>query len=162
VEYVFQFTPLHDVGKVAVPDDILLKPGKLDQDEFDIMKTHVQKGGEIISLMSREFGLNSVNYFDMLHNIVLYHHEALDGSGYPHGLKGDEIPLEARICAVADIFDALTSRRPYKEAWSNAEALDWLKQNAGTRIDPDCVTALETQIARVEKIQSEFEEDYMG
>jgi len=162
VEYIFQFTPLHDVGKVAVPDEILLKPGKLNKDEFEIMKTHVQKGSEIVSLMSREFGLNSINYFDMLHNIVLYHHEALDGSGYPHGLKGDEIPLEARICAVADIFDALTSRRPYKEAWSNAQALNWLKQNAGTRIDPDCVTALETQMTRVEKIQSEFEEDYMG
>jgi HD-GYP domain-containing protein (c-di-GMP phosphodiesterase class II) len=162
VEYIFQFTPLHDVGKVAVPDEILLKPGRLTKEEFDVMKTHVLKGEQIISLMSREFGLRSVNFFDMLHNIVLYHHEALDGSGYPHGLKGNNIPLEARICAVADIFDALTSARPYKAAWTNDEALQWLRKNAGVRVDTECVDALEKHMDRVKIIQSEFEEDYIG
>ncbi|GGF70216.1 transcriptional regulator [Terasakiella brassicae] len=162
VEYIFQFTPLHDVGKVAVPDEILLKPGRLTDDEYDVMKTHVQKGGQIISLMRREFGLDSVNFFDMLNNIVLYHHEALDGSGYPYGLKGDEIPLESRICAVADIFDALTSKRPYKNAWSNGDTMQWLLDNAGERLDTECVQALNKHMDEVRKIQAEFEEDFIG
>jgi two-component system, response regulator RpfG len=162
VEYIFQFAPLHDVGKVAVPDDVLLKPGKLTHDEYQLMKTHVNKGSEIINVMSNEFGLNHLNFFDMLVNIVVAHHEALDGSGYPLGLKDDEIPLEARIVAVADIFDALTSCRPYKERWSNQRAIDVLKQDAGVRLDKECVEALLRHEHEIEVIQKEFAEDFIG
>ncbi len=162
VEYIFQFAPLHDVGKVAVPDEILLKPGKLTPEEYDIMKTHVTKGGEIVQVMAKQFGLDSLNHFDMLYNIVMGHHEAMDGSGYPNQLKGEEIPLEARIVAVADIFDALTSKRPYKEGWSNQRALNTLMVEAGVRLDKECVTSLANHMDQVITIQTEFGEDYMG
>ena len=162
VEYIFQFAPLHDVGKVAVPDEILLKPGKLSSEEYEVMKTHVQKGGEIINVMCNEFGMNSLKFYDMLVNIVVSHHEALDGTGYPNELEGDDIPLEARIVAVADVFDALTSCRPYKERWSNERAIKLLQVEAGVRLDKDCVEALIKHMSRVEEIQQEYAEDYMG
>lgn len=162
VEYIFQFAPLHDVGKVAVPDDILLKPGKLTDEEYEIMKTHVTKGSDIIDVMSKQFGLSGLNHFDMLRNIVLAHHEALDGTGYPHQLKGDEIPLEARIVAVADVFDALTSARPYKEKWSNERAFKTLMVEAGVRLDEECVTSLAKHTSEIEAIQEEFSEDFIG
>ncbi|SCA55343.1 HD-GYP domain (fragment) [Candidatus Terasakiella magnetica] len=162
VEYVFQFSPLHDVGKVAVPDDILLKPGKLSPEEFEHMKDHVTKGVEIITMMNNEFGLNSLNFFETLYNIVAYHHECLNGKGYPYGLEGEEIPIEARICTVADVFDALTSRRPYKNAWTNEDAFEYLQSQAGKQLDPDCVTSLISHSERIKSIQAEFVEDYMG
>ncbi len=162
VEYIFQLTPLHDVGKVAIADEILLKPGQLTPLEFDIMKTHVEKGFEIINVMGKEFGLNSVTFFDMLRNIVLYHHEAIDGSGYPYGLKGNEIPLEARICTVADVFDALTSQRPYKNAWANDTAISYLKEQANIKLDRDCIEILIANMDRVLEIQKEFGEDFIG
>ncbi len=162
IEYIFQFAPLHDVGKVAVPDEILLKPGKLSMEEYETMKSHVNKGGDIIQVMSDQFGLNTLNFFEMLHNIVMYHHEALDGSGYPYGLQGDEIPLEARIVAVADIFDALTSKRPYKEGWSNDRAMKTLEMEAGIKLDAQCVASLASHMVEIEAIQHEFVEDFMG
>ena len=158
VEFLFQFSPLHDVGKVAVPDAVLLKQGRLTEDEYDLMKGHVIKGVEIIDLMMRDFGMKSMPYAEVLRNIVAYHHEALDGSGYPHGLRGDQIPIEARIAAVADVFDALTSARPYKRPWSNAEALAHLRQGAGTRFDPECVAVLERHQDEVAEIQARFSE----
>ncbi|MGE5506045.1 MAG: HD-GYP domain-containing protein [Actinomycetota bacterium] len=158
VEFIFQFCPLHDVGKVAVPDSILLKPGRLTPDEYEVMKSHVGKGIEIVDLMCRDFGLRAMPHFDLLRNIVAYHHEAIDGSGYPHGLKGDEIPIEARIAAVADVFDALTSVRPYKEAWSNQRAFELLQSEAGIKFDPDCVAALVARQEQIVAIQTQFEE----
>jgi len=158
VEYVFQFAPLHDVGKVSVPDAILLKPGRLTFEEFEVMKTHVEKGVHIVDLMVQDFGLKAMPHFDLLRNIVAYHHEALDGSGYPYGLVGDAIPIEARIAAVADVFDALTSERPYKKAWSNQEALDLLKSQAGIKFDPDCVAMLADNPDTVADIQARFAE----
>jgi HD-GYP domain-containing protein (c-di-GMP phosphodiesterase class II) len=149
---------MHDVGKIAVPDSILLKPGRLTADEFEVMKTHVARGVEIVDLMCRDFGMRSMPHFGLLRNIVAYHHEAIDGSGYPHGLKGEDIPIEARIAAVADVFDALTSKRPYKEAWSNQRAFDLLKAEAGTKFDPDCVAALVSREEQVVAIQARFEE----
>ncbi|MBI3443889.1 MAG: HD domain-containing protein, partial [Magnetospirillum sp.] len=119
VEYLFQFAPLHDLGKISVPDHILLKPARLTPEEFEIMKAHVARGVEIVDLMVGDLGLQSMPHFPMLRNVIAYHHEAMDGSGYPYKLVGDQIPLEARIAAVADVFDALTSVRPYKEAWTN-------------------------------------------
>lgn len=158
VEFVFQFAPLHDVGKVGVPDSILLKPGRLTEEEFDVMRGHVAKGVDIIDLMMRDFGLKSMPHFDLLRNIVAFHHEALDGSGYPYGRSGDQIPIEARIAAVADVFDALTSVRPYKKAWTNEEALALLSEQAGRKFDADCVAALVENQAAILEIQSQFNE----
>lgn len=162
VEHIFLFAPLHDIGKVAIPDKVLLKPGKLDKDEFSIMKQHAVKGREIIDEMLNNFGLDSFQHVDILRNIAHHHHEALDGSGYPDGLKGEGIPIEARIVAVADVFDALTSRRPYKEAWSNKQAFSTLRRIAGSLLDTECVAALEDCRAEVEAIQRQFQEDSIG
>jgi HD-GYP domain-containing protein (c-di-GMP phosphodiesterase class II) len=118
---------LHDVGKIGIPDEILWKPGKLDDKEFEIMKTHVEQGREIIQ-RSKWLG-------DAL-EVVLSHHEKMTGKGYPMGLAGDGIPVTARIFAIADVFDALTSKRPYKEAWSFEEALGIMEEGRGTHFDP--------------------------
>jgi HD-GYP domain-containing protein (c-di-GMP phosphodiesterase class II) len=162
VEFVYQFAPLHDVGKVAVPDVVLLKPGRLTREEFEVMKTHVAKGLEIIDLMVRDFGLESMPHFNVLRNICAYHHEAVDGSGYPFALAGEDIPLEARIAAVADVFDALTSDRPYKRAWSNDEALALLREHSEVKFDADCVQALAECMEQVLEIQATFDETKYG
>jgi HD-GYP domain-containing protein (c-di-GMP phosphodiesterase class II) len=162
IEHIFMFSPLHDIGKIGIPDNILLKPGKLDADEMTVMRTHAAKGGEIIDDLLNNFGLDNFEYIDVLHNIAVCHHEAINGSGYPAGLKGYAIPLEARIVAVADVFDALTSKRPYKEAWSNQEAIEKLKQLSGELLDQDCVNALLKNMAEVEKIQKLFKESDFG
>jgi HD-GYP domain-containing protein (c-di-GMP phosphodiesterase class II) len=158
IEHVFLFAPLHDVGKIGVPDSVLKNPGKLTEAEFDVMKTHTLKGRQIIDTMLRDFGLGSVQHIDVLRNIAQYHHETMDGTGYPQGLEGEAIPIEARIVAVADIFDALTNRRRYKAAWSNDEAFAMLQRLAGMKLDPDCVAALISKRAVVEEIQQRFHE----
>ncbi len=158
IEHVFMFAPLHDIGKIAIPDDILLKPGKLSDDEMEIMRTHTLKGCEIIDNMLQNFGLEHLDHTRIMRNIAAYHHEAVNGSGYPLGKSGDEIPLEARIVAVADIFDALTSRRPYKDAWTNEEAFQLLKEMAGEKLDADCVEALLAHEKEIIEIQKTFVE----
>ena len=158
VEFLFEFCPLHDVGKVAVPDSILLKPGRLEPKEMEVMRTHVARGVQIVDLMMRDFGLRSMPHFEMLRNIVAFHHEAMDGSGYPYQRRGEEIPLESRIAAVADVFDALTSTRPYKTAWSNRQALDLLRQEAGSKFDADCVEVMLENLDAIVEIQSQFNE----
>jgi HD-GYP domain-containing protein (c-di-GMP phosphodiesterase class II) len=162
VEQIFLFSPLHDIGKIAIPDNILLKPGKLDEEEFAVMKTHTQRGREIVAVMLEHFDLQGLKHGDMLRNITEYHHEAMDGMGYPQGLMGETIPIEARIIAVADVFDALTSRRPYKEAWGNDEAITIMQQMAGTQLDARCVEALLSQRPQIEEIQRMFHEDHLG
>ncbi len=161
VEHIFLFSPLHDIGKIGISDSILLKPGKLTKTEFDTMKTHAMKGGEIIDMMLKNLGLDEFPHAQILRNIALYHHEAVNGSGY-NGLIDEEIPIEARIVAVADVFDALTSARPYKEAWSNDRAFIFLQSMAGTKFDKDCVAALMSCRADVEAIQQRFREDRFG
>lgn len=158
VEYLFQFAPLHDLGKISVPDHILLKPARLTPEEFNVMKGHVARGVEIIDLMVGDMGLQSLPHFHMLRNVIAYHHEAMDGSGYPYGLRGSDIPLEARIAAVADVFDALTSARPYKEAWTNEAAFDLLRSQAGEKFDPQCVAALIDSAVQIGDIQTRFDE----
>jgi len=162
VEKIFLFAPLHDVGKIGMPDDILRKPGRLTTEEFELMKTHTLRGKEIVDSLVANFGLDDIEDIEALRNIATYHHEALNGSGYPLGLADGEIPLEARIIAVADVFDALTSRRPYKRAWSNAEAFAVLEQMAGAKLDRDCVAVLIDHAAEVEEIQKRFREDPFG
>ncbi|WP_236725803.1 HD-GYP domain-containing protein [Solemya pervernicosa gill symbiont] len=158
IEQLFLFSPLHDIGKIAIPDEILLKPGKLDANEWQVMKTHASKGREMIQTLLDNFGLDAVYRIEMLHNISEYHHEKMNGGGYPHGLKGDQIPLESRIVAVADIFDALTSDRPYKEAWDNDRAFALLRKLAGDELDRECVDALLNNRERIEKVQQKFSE----
>ena len=156
VEYVLQYAPLHDIGKVAVPDSILLKPGRLTPEEFEVMKTHVTKGVEIIDAMIHNHGLGALPHVSVLRNMVRCHHEAFDGSGYPLGLAGEGIPVEGRIVAVADVFDALTSERPYKAAWSNEKAASFLREQAGKKFDPDCVEALLSDMDAIVAVQQQF------
>lgn len=141
VEFIYLFSELHDIGKIAVPDAILLKPGKLTPEEFEIMKIHPGKGREMIALMISEFCLDGIHHTDMLTHIIACHHERFDGTGYPQGLVGEDIALEARIVAVADVFDALTSERPYKQAWTFEAAFLYLEDHAGSQFDPVCVEA---------------------
>jgi len=162
VEHIFLFSPLHDIGKISIPDRILQKPGALDADERQIMQAHSAKGANMVDTLIGHFGLNDLPHAGLLHNIALYHHEAMNGSGYPAGLSGDDIPVEARIAAVADIFDALTSCRPYKKAWSNDEAFSLLEKMAGDQLDAACVEALISQRGEIEKIQKLFSEDPLG
>lgn len=158
IESLFQFAPIHDVGKIAVPDHILLKPGPLNPAEFGVMKGHVERGLEIIDLAVDDFGLGSLRQVEMMRTIIACHHEKLDGSGYPKGLSGDTIPLEARIVAVADVFDALTSRRPYKLAWTNREALALMRTESWSKFDPECVAALAAAESDIVEIQARFSE----
>jgi two-component system response regulator RpfG len=150
--------PAHDVGKVAIPDHVLLKRGVLAPAEFEIMKSHVASGIAVVEELIRDFDLGGSTHVSMLRNIVRSHHEALDGSGYPHGLRGGEIPLEGRIVAVADVFDALTSDRRYKVAWSQEEAMGYLVERKGTRFDAACVAAFEGCAAEVASSRQRFEE----
>ncbi len=133
-ELVLTASPLHDIGKIAIPDAILLKTGKLEPHEFEVIKTHTTLGAKILS------GSNSV-FLRMAETIALTHHEKWDGSGYPHKIKGDDIPTVGRICAVADVFDALTSDRPYKKAWSFEEAVAEIHKGMGSHFDPKLVQA---------------------
>lgn len=126
---------LHDVGKIGIPDQILLKPGRLTVEELEIMKRHVVFGGEIIQ---------DSNWLKRARDVVLFHHEKFDGSGYPHGIYGEDIPLGARLFAVVDVFDALMSRRPYKEPLSLEDALKILRDGAGKHFDPDVVSTFES------------------
>lgn len=123
---------LHDVGKIGVRDNILLKPGKLDHDEFEIMKTHVPHGMDIVK---RSTWLKDAT------DVVGYHHEKFDGNGYYEGLNGTQIPIVARIFAIADVFDALTSKRPYKEPFSFQKTMEILEESSGTHFDPDLLDA---------------------
>lgn len=156
VETVRLFAALHDIGKIAIPDDILLKPGKLSPAERAVMETHVEKGIEIIHRILGKGGLQQLPGSSILENIVAYHHERLDGSGYPHGLQDGQIPLEARIVAVADMLDALTALRPYKDSWTFEEALLELERQAEAGLlDAHCVAAVASNAAQIEQIMAE-------
>ncbi|MGK7345649.1 MAG: HD domain-containing phosphohydrolase [Candidatus Nitrospinota bacterium M3_3B_026] len=136
---IYQSSPLHDVGKVGIPDSILLKPGKLTPEEFEIMKTHSTIGGDSLAAAERSFAGDS--FLSMGRDIAYYHHERWNGKGYPKGLEGDEIPLAARIMALADVYDALVSKRVYKEAMSHEEARKIILGEEGEHFDPDIVAA---------------------
>ncbi len=133
-ELVLSASTLHDIGKIAIPDSILLKPGKLTPEEYEIMKSHVAHGAKILSGSKSDF-------LKMAETIAISHHEKYDGTGYPNKLAGDDIPVVGRICAIADVFDALTSERPYKKAWPNEEAVAEINKGKGTHFDPKLVDA---------------------
>ncbi|KGM07157.1 Response regulator [Methylophaga thiooxydans] len=144
--------PMHDIGKIGIPDGILLKPGKLNDYEWDIMQTHTTIGHAILSdSQSRYMKIGAI--------IALNHHERFDGKGYPNGLKGEEIPLIARIVAVADVFDALVSSRPYKQAWETKEAIAYIQHNAGSHFDPQCVDAFMQKIDLIEQIKQDYADE---
>jgi HD-GYP domain-containing protein (c-di-GMP phosphodiesterase class II) len=162
IEDLSFFAPAHDIGKVAIPDYILLKQGALGPAEYEIMKSHVASGIAVVEGLIRDFDPGGSARVSMLRNIVSAHHEALDGSGYPEGLKAEQIPLEARIVAVADVFDALTSDRPYKESWSQERAFAFLAARKGTRFDAACVEALEGHASEVASIRERYAEGAAG
>ncbi len=156
VERILEFAPLHDIGKIAVPDRILLKPGRLTPAEREQMKEHTTLGLQMIDTLARNFGLVHLEGIDILRHIAESHHEMLDGSGYPRGLRNGDIPIEARVVAVADIFDALTSTRRYKSAWTNEEAFNTLRALSRRKLDSDCVEALIAHEDEVLEIQRRF------
>lgn len=159
VEHVLLFAPLHDIGKIGIPDSVLLKPGKLDVAERKIMESHVTKGFEIVKKILGDFALQHLPDSKIMINIVKCHHEFLDGSGYPHGLTGNQIPIEAKIVTVADIFDALTNKRPYKYVWSVNEAFDELSRMVVVgKLDAGCVAALKRNVEEVENINQRYQD----
>jgi putative two-component system response regulator len=140
---------MHDIGKIGIPDDILLKPGKLTPDEWEIMMSHSVKGGKIISGSKYEL-------LKIAEQITLTHHEKWDGNGYPNKLKGEEIPLAGRITAICDVFDALLSKRPYKEAWDIKETIYEIQKGRGTHFDPELVDAFLSNLSIFLNIREKF------
>ena len=139
IRLIHQTSPLHDIGKVAIPDSILLKPGKLSPEEMAIMRTHAAIGSQTLDASHKRFP--NVRFLQMARDIALSHHERWDGKGYPDGLKGQQIPLAARIVTIADVYDALTSRRIYREAMSHSMARQYILQQRASHFDPDVVDA---------------------
>jgi putative two-component system response regulator len=150
-ESIYYAAPMHDVGKIGIPDAILLKPGTLSPGEWEIMKTHTTIGGQILQG-------SSLDIIRMAETIALTHHEKWDGSGYPRGLQGEDIPLIGRISAIADVFDALTSKRPYKEVHTLDRAFAIIREGRGTHFDPQVVDAFFSALNEILYIQA-FEQD---
>ncbi|MCP5018172.1 MAG: HD domain-containing protein [Ketobacter sp.] len=151
VELVEQASPMHDIGKIGIPDRVLLKPGKLSGDEWTTMQTHSSLGAHILRDDDNDSELLKVAA-----EIALNHHERWDGTGYPNRLKGEEIPLFTRITSVCDVFDALTSRRPYKEPWSTEEAIKFMDDQSGGAFDPVIVECFKSQLHKIMAIKAEY------
>lgn len=157
IEHLYLFAPLHDIGKIGIPDSVLLKPGQLDPQERQLMETHVQKGVEVLEKLIGEFGMEALPDASVMRNVVAGHHECLDGSGYPLGLRGDAVALESRIIAVADVLDALISHRPYKEAWPIEAAIAELERLVAIgKFDGDCVAAVQRHRQDILSIRDRF------
>lgn len=157
VNVIYEAAPLHDIGKIGIPDSILLKPGKLSEGEWQVMKTHARIGEEVLGT-ALDLGQRSEQqmfFLTIAREIAGGHHEKWDGSGYPRGLKGDQIPLPARLMAVADCYDALRSKRPYKEPWTHQEAMEELLKLKGTAFDPRVVDAVALE-------EEKFQETYLS
>lgn len=149
VETVLYAAPLHDIGKIGIPDRILLKPGKLEGNEWDIMRTHAEIGGKILVD-------SDVDFIQMAYLAAMSHHEKWNGSGYPQGLNGLNIPLIGRIVAVVDVFDALMSKRPYKKAFSLEESLEIIREGRGNHFDPEIVDVFEANLDEILEIRRTF------
>ena len=152
VEDIFAAAPMHDIGKIGVPDSILLKPDKLTPEEFEKIKTHSIVGGLILATSESRL-------LQKAQEIALTHHERYDGTGYPHGLHSDEIPLSGKIIGICDVFDALTTKRPYKPAFSNEEALGEIKKGKGSHFDPEVSVAFFKCMDEILSIQKRFQEE---
>jgi len=140
IKLLFKSAPLHDIGKIGIPDRILLKPGRLTLEEFEIMKTHTSLGRDAIQHSEDRFGID-VNFLQLAKEIAYCHHEKWDGSGYPQGLAADDIPISARLMALADVYDALISRRVYKPGISHVQAVEIIREGCGSHFDPDICDA---------------------
>jgi cyclic di-GMP phosphodiesterase len=152
-ELLLNAAPMHDIGKIGIPDRVLTKPGPLDAGEWKLMRTHPLIGAEII-------GHHHSDLLEMARTVTLTHHEKWDGSGYPNGLAGRNIPLEGRIVAIADVFDALTSERPYKKAWTFADATAYMNQQSGISFDPHLLGLFVNLIPEAEKIRQQHCDKY--
>ncbi|MDP2747661.1 two-component system response regulator [Pseudomonas sp.] len=150
-EELLNAAPMHDVGKIGIPDAVLRKPGKLDEEEWAVMRQHVEIGARII-------GEHASGLLRTAQRIALSHHEKWDGTGYPNGLSGEDIPLEGRIVAIADVFDALTSVRPYKAAWSVEDAVGLLQEESGRHFDPQLVELFIQQLPAILEIKERWAE----
>jgi len=146
-EQLRQAAPMHDIGKIGIPDAILLKPGKLTFEEFEQMKQHTVIGAQILAKSSSPL-------LQLAHQLAIEHHEKWDGTGYPKGLKGEEISIEGRIVAVADVFDALTSKRPYKDAWTVEETIAHIKEQSGKHFDPQLVDLFIENIDKILEVKN--------
>jgi putative two-component system response regulator len=154
VNLIFETSPLHDIGKVAIPDCVLLKPGRLSDEEFSIMKAHTTMGAETLSAAAAKFP--KAKYLRMAREIAESHHERWDGGGYPKGLKAEQIPLSGRIVALADVYDALVSRRVYKAAMTHVTARSIILEGRGTHFDPQVVAAFLTVEQQFKEVQQRF------
>lgn len=152
-EILMNAAPMHDIGKISTPDNILKKPGKLDGDEWEVMQQHCNAGAVIIERANIDTPL-----FNMAKEIALNHHEKWDGTGYPSGLAGEQIPISARVVAIADVFDALTSKRPYKEPWSIDRTLDYMQEVAGKHFDPALVAKFLELELEIREVQQQWAE----
>jgi len=151
-ETLLHATPMHDVGKIGIPDKILLKPGKLDKEEWEVMKTHTTIGGHILDDDNSDLLI-------LGKEIALTHHERWDGTGYPEGLSGENIPLSGRIVAIADVFDALISKRTYKDAWTVDKAAKLILESSGTHFDPKLTSIFEQHIQEIIAIHDTFSDN---
>jgi len=154
IETIFHASPLHDIGKVAVPDAVLCKPGKLTDEEFAIMRSHTRRGAETLFIVAKRFPNNE--FLNMGLDISRWHHEKWAGGGYPDGISGEDIPLCARIMAVSDVYDALTSKRCYKDPMPHGLAADILRKDAGTHFDPIVVDAFNTIETDFDRVRGEL------
>jgi putative two-component system response regulator len=150
-ELLLNASPMHDIGKIGIPDEILLKPGKLEPHEWQVMKTHTLIGADLLAGDESDLMM-------MAHDIALTHHEKWDGNGYPHGLRGEEIPLVGRIVALADVFDALTSKRPYKPAWPVERAVALIREQAGKHFDPELAGLFLSILPEILDIHNQYAE----
>ncbi|MFT7243922.1 MAG: putative two-component system response regulator [Candidatus Azotimanducaceae bacterium] len=148
---IFNAAPMHDIGKIGVPDNVLLKPGKLDEREWDIIRKHPEFGAEII-------GDHDSPILKLSKEIALSHHEKWDGSGYPQQLKGTDVPLSGRVIAIADVFDALTTERPYKKAWTVERAVGLIDENSGSHFEPHLVSIFHEVLPEILDIKEQYAE----
>jgi putative two-component system response regulator len=158
IELLYKSAPLHDVGKVAIPDAILLKPGKLEAEEWLVMKRHTEYGRDAIVQAESDLG-ETASFLRYAREIAWGHHEKWDGSGYPQGIAGDAIPLSARLMAVADVYDALISKRVYKAAFPHEQAIAMIAEGRGTHFDPDMADALADVAPEFNDIATSFRDE---
>jgi putative two-component system response regulator len=156
VRLIYLTSPLHDIGKVGIPDSVLLKPGRLSDREFEAMKLHAEIGAQTLDAALQEFP--GVTFLEMARDIAWAHHERWDGSGYPKGLEGEAIPLSARIAALADVYDALTSKRVYKGAFAHDVAVSMIVSESGKHFDPDIVAAFVRTQGQFLEVRNRFAE----